>query len=311
MKTIISALVIGAMAYPLSAQQIDVQVDVKSIEASVEEMAEIAVENVFESLGQVKVKNKGKAELQEQSTQEIDIPLSRPGERGFLDLATRNGRLKVTGYDGATVKVKVIKYGKKIDKNKTKNGLRLVSNGGFNFDASENNNRVKVDSDGWNTRVDFEVQVPRNFDLKLDTYNNGYIDVDGVNGEFDMESYNGPITMTNIGGAVSASTYNGSIKVAFNEVTPDTPMSFETYNGDVDISVPDGTKLSAKMKTNRDIYTDFESFTLSQPEPETNKSDSRGGFSIKFDNWVQGDLNGGGPSVTMKTRNGNVYIRKN
>ncbi|MFY0593823.1 hypothetical protein [Roseivirga sp.] len=311
MKTIIGALVIGVLTNPLTAQQIDVQVDTKAIEASVEEMAEIAIENVFESFDKVKYKNKDKGKLQEQATQEFEIPLSRPGERGFLDLASRNGRLTVTGYDGPTVKVKVIKYGKKVEQKKSENGMRLISNGGFNFDASENNNKVKVDSDGWNTRVDFVVQVPRNFDLKLDAYNNGFIVVEGVTGEFDIESYNGPITMKDVGGAVSASTYNGSIKIDFNKVTPDTPMSFETYNGDVDISVPGGTKFSARMKTNRDIFTDFESFDLSQPEPVTNKNGSRGGYSIKFENWVQGDLNGGGPKVTMKTRNGNVYIRKN
>jgi hypothetical protein len=75
-----------------------------------------------------------------------------------------------------------------------------------------------------------------------------------------------------------------------------------TYKGD--------GKLITKMKTNRDIFTDFEAFSLSQPAPTKNQTDGRG-FSIKFENWVEGDLNGGGAEVTMKTRNGNIYIRKN
>jgi len=309
-KTVLAVLTVIIMAKPALGQDIDVKVDTRAFEVSVEEIAEIVVEDVFESFGKEKLKRKENGRLQEQASQEIEIPLSKPGERGFLDLATRNGRLTVTGYDGPTVKVKVIKYGKKVEEKKSQNGLRLISNGGFNFDASENNNRVKIDSDGWNTRVDFVVQVPRNFDLKLDTYNNGHIEVEDIDGELDLESYNGPITLVNISGSASASTYNGAIKATFSSVTADVPMNFDTYNGDVDISVPAGTKFNTKMKTNRDIFTDFESFTLSEEQP-TRSQNGEGGFNIKFENWVQGNLNGGGADVTMKTRNGNIYIRKN
>lgn len=305
MRTLIFTIVTSIIASPLMAQ-VDVKLD-RKLEAKVERIAEKAIEYVFDSFEH---HDHDKSEIQEQSTQEIEIPLSRPGEKGFLDLNSRNGRIKVIGYDGPTVKVKMTKYGKKVDKEKSKNGMRLISNGGFNFEASENNNKVKVENEGWGSRVDFEVQVPKNFDLKLDAYNNGHITVEGVNGEFDIESYNGPITMENIGGSVSASTYNGTIKITFNAVTADVPMSFETYNGDVDITVPDGTRFSTKMKTNRDIYTDFESFNLVQAKPTRNRDGRRGGTSIKFENWVQGDLNGGGAQATMKTRNGNIYIRK-
>ncbi len=305
MKTIVFAMVAGIMVNPLLAQ-VDVRVD-RKLEAKVERIAEKAIEHVFDSFED---HGHDKDKVQEQSTQEIEIPLSKPGERGFLDLDSKNGRIKVVGYDGSTVKVKMTKYGKKVDKNKSKNGMRLISNGGFNFEATERNNKVKVENEGWGPRVDFEVQVPRNFDLKLDAYNNGHISVEGVNGEFDIESYNGPITLENIGGSVAASTYNGTIKVSFNAVTADVPMNFDTYNGDVDVTVPDGTKFSVKMKTNRDIFTDFESFALSQAKPIKNQNDRGEGYKVKLENWVEGDLNGGGAEVTMKTRNGNIYIRK-
>jgi len=309
-KTVIGALAIGLLTNPVIGQVIDVNVDTRAFEASVEALAEIAVENVFESFGDFgKEKNKNK--LQEQASQEVEIPLSRPGERGTLDFDSRNGRVKITAYDGATVKVKMTKYSKKVDKKDSKSGMRLISNGGFNFEASERNNVVKIENEGWGSRVDFEIQVPKNFNMKVETYNNGHINIEGVNGELDIESYNGPITLTNISGSASASTYNGAVKVSFNKVTADVPMNFETYNGDVDITVPDGTKFSARMKTNRDIFTDFEAFNLSQPKPTTNKDEGRGGYNIKFENWVQGDLNGGGSAVSMKTRNGNIYIRKN
>lgn len=309
-KIIVCALTVGFLSNPVKAQVVDVQVDTKALEASVERITEMAIEGVFNSFGDFD-NGKDKGKLQEQSSQEVEIPLSRPGERGILDFDSRNGRVKIIGYDGATVKVKMTKYGKKVDKNKSSNGMRLISNGGFNFEASERNNVVKIENEGHSSRVDFEIQVPKNFNMKVEAYNNGHISIEGVNGELDIESYNGPITLINISGSASASSYNGSVKVSFTKVTADVPMSFETYNGDVDITVPDGTKFSTKMKTNRDIFTDFESFDLSQPKPTRNRDERIEGFSIKFENWVQGELNGGGAEVTMKTRNGNIYIRKN
>lgn len=306
-RTIVMVLVAGLMISPAFGQ-IDVKVDTRELEASVERIAEAAVGDVMVMFDDDD--DDDDRQMQEQSSQEVEIPLTKPGERGVLRIVSKNGRIKVVGYDGRTVKVKMIKYGKKVDKSDSKNGMRLISNGGFNFEASEYNNNVTIKNEGWNSRVDFEIQVPKNFDVAAGSYNNGHINIEGINGELDVESYNGPITLLNIGGSASASTYNGAVIATFTKVTDNAPMNFATYNGDVDITVPDGTKFTTKMKTNRDIFTDFESFSLSQQEPTNSTREGRG-YSIKFENWVQGDLNGGGAEVTMKTRNGNIYIRKN
>lgn len=286
----------------------DFDIDIREFEANVEAFGERTARNLLSSMG-LEVDDEGGAVEYQETSQEVEIPLTKPGERGTLDVGSHNGMVKITGYDGPTVKVKVIKYQKKVSDSKKEGGMRLVSSGGLSFEATEYNNVVKVENDGWNDRVDFEIQVPRNFDIKADAYNNGKIEIDGVTGELNVESYNGPITLTNISGSASASTYNGSIEVTFTKVTPDAPMAFSTYNGNVDLSVPDGTKFTTKMKTNREIYTDFESFSIKQSKPVTSKSD-KGRFNIKYENWVEADLNGGGAEVMMKTTNGDIYIRK-
>ena len=245
-----------------------------------------------------------------QDEQEIEIPLSSPGERGVLKVESHNGSVIINGYGGQTVKVKMIKYIKKVDKDKTKDGMRLVSSGGFNVEAEEYNNTVKVENDGWNNRVDFIIQVPKNFDIKAETYNNGELVVTDVEGEVDVENYNGPIKLEGISGVASASTYNGSIVVVFTKITPDKPMEFNTYNGKIDLTVPATSKFTAKMKTSKEIYTDFENLTMQQSEPEKKSGDGGRGYSIKYENWIQGKLNGGGADVSMETRNGDIYIRK-
>ena len=310
MKSLFVALMLLTGISAAKAQNVkvdvnpNIQVDVQSIVDNV--VASINEEFDFDFAPSLNIQS-GQGDYQE-ATQEIEIPLSKPGERGSIEVDSRNGKVKITGYDGPTVKVKIIKYEKKVSGD-SKNGMRLISSGGFSFQASENNNRVKVENEGWNDRADFEIMVPKNFNVKADTYNNGTIIVEGVNGEVNVESYNGPITLTGISGSASASTYNGAIEVTFNKVTADAPMAFSTYNGNIDISVPDGTKFSTKMKTKRDIFTDFEAFKLKQTQPVTNKSD-KDGYSVKYENWVEGDLNGGGAEVRMKTTNGNIYIRK-
>lgn len=251
----------------------------------------------------------GRSRYQEE-TQEMEIPLSRPGERGVLSVEAHNGRITIKGYDGPTVKVKLIKYGKKVSNNSSNGGMRRIGGGSFDVEAQEYDNVVKIESESWGNRVDFEIQVPKNFDIKAESYNNGHIWIEDVEGLMEVESYNGPITLKEVNGAASASTYNGAIKVEFANLRPDTPMAFSTYNGDVDLTLPTGSKITAKMKTNRDIFTDFNEFTLSENKP-TRSENRRGRYSIKFEDWTTGAVNGGGPEVMMKTTNGNIYIRKN
>uniref|UniRef100_UPI0040483993 DUF4097 family beta strand repeat-containing protein n=1 Tax=Roseivirga sp. TaxID=1964215 RepID=UPI0040483993 len=249
-------------------------------------------------------------ELYQEDTQEVEVPLSKPGQRGKLNVESHNGQVKISAYEGATVKVKMIKYSKKVEKSSDKAGMRLLSSGGFSVQAEEYNNTVTIENEGWGNRVDFEIQIPAGFDISAETYNNGNIEITGIKGEMNVESYNGPITLKDISGSVSASTYNGQVLVTFKEVTPNAPMIFSTYNGNIDLTVPAGTKFSTKMKTNREIYTDFEGFNLKPTAPKTERSKEGNGYSLKYENWVEGTLNGGGAEVMMETHNGNIYIRK-
>ena len=86
-------------------------------------------------------------------------------------------------------------------------------------------------------------------------------------------------------------------------------MSYHTYNGDVDVSFPAAAKGSFKMKTEQgDIYTDFD-MKISSTGPRKTEGNS-GQYKIVIDEWKKGDINGGGAEITMKTNNGDVYIRK-
>ena len=87
-------------------------------------------------------------------------------------------------------------------------------------------------------------------------------------------------------------------------------MSFNTYNGDVDVTFPGSMKGSFKLKTSRgEILSGFDmAITKSEPIKKTNTKS--GTYKVSLDDWVRGDVNGGGPEIVMKTYNNDIYIRK-
>ena len=48
-------------------------------------------------------------EKYQQDTEELEIPLSKPGEKGKLQVESHNGTVKVSAYSGPTVKIKMKK----------------------------------------------------------------------------------------------------------------------------------------------------------------------------------------------------------
>ena len=252
-----------------------------------------------------------------QDTGQMKIPLENPSSRGSLKVDINSGSITVTGTNVNEVIVNYTSREQKVkdkDKDKTNSsagGLKKISSNSIDLEARQDGNRVIVESDSWSKGVDLDIQVPVNFDLELEGYNNGDIYAKNINGDVEADNYNGRITLENISGSAVADTYNGAIRVTFDAVTPDTPMAFTTYNGHVDLTFPPSTKASFKMKSKHgDIYEGFDMpIEESKPIMETERSKS-GQYKVKVDDWVRGSINGGGAMVTIQNYNGNIFIRK-
>lgn len=248
-----------------------------------------------------------------QTEGEFAIPLSDPGKRGKLIAQLNTGSITVKGTQRKDVLIKYQVVESNKDKNKgdaAKDGLKRISSGTMDLDASENSNTVRVGSDSWNNTMDLTIEVPSGFDMKVKAYNDGDIIISDVQGEVEITNYNGEITAKNISGSAIASTYNGDITITFDKLTEGTPMSYSTYNGDIDLTFPASFKGTLKMKTERgEIYTGFD-VSLSQTGPVQKKEVKSGTYKVTIDDWVKGDVNGGGPEFTMKNYNGDILIRK-
>ncbi|MBA7528133.1 hypothetical protein ES705_20316 [subsurface metagenome] len=264
--------------------------------------------------------------------EELVIPLSNPGEPGTLECRLISGSIEVAGYNCNDVVIQAVQrstkinvkleelevdvdedYDNEIRKEKPEiiKGLRKISAGSFfNLSAEEEDNKIEVSSRTYNHTIDLTIKVPQNFSLELGTVNHGHINVDNVTGNHEIRNVYGSISLNNISGSVLANTVNGKISVVFNTIEPDTHMSFTNMNGDVDITIPANLKVTAKMKsTMGDIYTDFD-MEIEKRRVEKDDSEESGTYKISIEDWIYGKINGGGPEFTLKSFNGNIYLRK-
>lgn len=249
---------------------------------------------------------------QTQASNEFTVPLGEPGKKGRLKAQINFGSITVKGTARKDILVKYTAPNNEEQEKKTstKDGMRRIGGGGMDLEVAVSGNTVKVGSDSWNNKLNLEIEIPSNMDLEVKTYNDGDLMVTNVQGELELTNYNGEITALNISGSVVATTYNGDVKVTFDKVTDSTPMSYSTYNGNIDLTFPATLKATLKMKTEQgDIYSNFEvDFKSTGP---VQKSDTKSGvYKVVVDEWKRGDVNGGGPEITMKNYNGDIYVRR-
>ncbi len=247
-----------------------------------------------------------------QNAGEFAVPLSDPAKRGRLKVEIHYGTVTIKGSPRKDV---LVRYSGDEGDSKRKQqgdreGLKRISGGTLDLEVSEKSNLVIVQSSSWNTKTNVEVEVPMDFDVKASSYNDGDIKVDNIQGEVEITSYNGEIGAENISGSVVATTYNGDIKVTFNKISENVPMSYSTYNGDVDLTFPANIKATFKMKTQQgEILSGFD-MNVVKSNPVQKKDAGSGTYKVVIDEWVKGEVNGGGPEISMRNYNGDIIIRK-
>ena len=260
-----------------------------------------------------------------QSASDIAVPLSDPTKRGKLKVHINYGSVTVKGSPRKDVLVKYSeddgeddsdrdddRHGDREDKDheKNKDGLKRIGGGSLDLEVTEDGNEVKVQSGSWTKKINLSIEVPSGFDLNVSTYNDGDVKITNIQGAIEISDFNGSITAENISGSVLATSYNGEIKVTFDKITDGTPMSFTTFNGDIDLTFPPTLKATLKMKTEQgEVLSSFD-MNVVKSGPIQKKEAKGGVYKVVIDEWVKGEVNGGGPEFTMKNYNGDIIIRK-
>ncbi|GAA4033191.1 hypothetical protein GCM10022409_16890 [Hymenobacter glaciei] len=246
--------------------------------------------------------------------EQLTVALSSPNKPGLLHVKQVAGSIHVVGYSGKDVVIEaVVHESQRRPRDKPAaetGGMRRLDNAdGFELTAVEKDNRVTVKNDSYRRAIDLTIKVPRNFSLQVGTVQNGDILIENVSGELEISNVNGSIKLTDVGGSALLNTVNGSLTATFKAVTPNTPMAFSTVNGKVDVTFPTTIKANLKLKSDMGaIYSDFD-MAMEKPAKPVNSAQN-GVYRISQENWTQGKVNGGGAEITVKSLQGNLYVRK-
>ncbi len=217
----------------------------------------------------------------------------------LLELSNTNGDVEIGTWDRNEIQIEARKRVKASGDDRARQAfedLRVV--------IDESANGVSVETEypkgrgswwgGVSASVHYSIRVPREADLRIDTVN-GKVFVEGAHGRIDLETTNGGVKAEDAGGSVTARTTNGSIDVELREISADEAMDFRTTNGSITLTLPSDVRadLSART-TNGSVHTDF---------PVTVQGTFR-------KNRLEGELNGGGATIELRTTNGSIRIRE-
>jgi len=249
------------------------------------------------------------APVNAQDAQVINVPLSRPGEPIHLEIGIQSARIEVIGEDrqDAQFEVSVADGNRKIV---TPSGTKSLKGGGYALEVEEDDNEISLDTDWRVNKVTVLARVPRQASVELQTINNGEIIVSNLIGNLELYNTNGPITATNISGSVIAESINDTIDIGFTSIDPDNASSMESINGDLILGLPEGVGVTTRLDASKgEIYSDFE-VEVQPSENIVQRDDSDDGVSIYIESVIVADVNGGGPTIRMKSLHGDINIRK-
>jgi hypothetical protein len=155
--------------------------------------------------------------------------------------------------------------------------------------------------------ADLNIQVPPRTNLRVDKMGYGAVTIQGVDGDIEISSAAGPIQLIEVSGSVVAHSMAGDITASLSRVTPDRPMAFTAFAGNVDVTLPATVKANLILANNRgSISTDFDVQIQSRSVSVNAAAPSAG----KLEPSIRGTVNGGGPDFELRTFAGNLYLRK-
>lgn len=239
----------------------------------------------------------------------IVVPLSRPADVMTLNIDLMTARIEVIGEDRKDVQLSVTMLGGE-RKIKTPSGVKALTGGAGALEVQERDNEVTVDSELPMVRAAIVARVPRRANLALSTVQDGEIVVRDVTGTLQLENVNGPITATNINGAVIAESVSNSITVGFSAINASEATSLSSISGDIKLTLPASGGAELRIDSAQgQIESDFE-LDVKPSKPSIVRNEGRSGVSVRVEDVVVANLNGGGPVIKLKTLSGNIRIQK-
>ena len=225
---------------------------------------------------------------------------------GSFSVQNTSGNLEIARWDEDEVLVEASKVVKTLGRDRAEEAMAALK-----IEVDESRNEIAVQTTlprgssgimswlfgrGIDAKVSYRIKVPSGIAVRAVTVN-GNVQIDSVDGQIDAKTTNGQIRISEAGAGASASTTNGSIRAEFRKLTDFQDMSFRATNGGITVYLPGDLPCSVRASTvNGSVSTDF---------PITVEG-SRGRGRKR----LEGDINGGGGELSLRTVNGSIALRK-
>ncbi|HYE58203.1 MAG TPA: hypothetical protein VD948_06840 [Rhodothermales bacterium] len=146
-----------------------------------------------------------------------------------------NGGIKVTGYDGRSIRLRarvVAQAATAARATQLMRNVRIETE-----DTIEPENALPTERNA-SISVSFELMVPRRTNLSLTTLNGG-ISITNVTGDIAFEATNGGISLNGLGGDVEGETVNGGVSVDLaGSRWTGAGLEVSTVNGSIRLAMP-------------------------------------------------------------------------
>lgn len=135
----------------------------------------------------------------------------------------------------------------------------------------------------------------------------GDIALGSASGKVTAKTAGGDLELRNITGSLEAATAGGDIEAELTPGSAGGASSLKTAGGDIRLYLPAGAnvRIDAEIKISGRWERESEEYGIFSDFPEVQMQKDSSGKVIR----AQTDLNGGGQTITLRTHNGNIYIK--
>ncbi len=222
---------------------------------------------------------------------------------GTLTLDSDVGTVDISSHDKGTVEITV--------ENRLGDDALLVRFKQSGNDVSVVGEREKSWHWGWgrNANVRFSIKVPAEYNIDVKT-GGGSIDLDDLNGKVKVRTSGGSIALGKIQGNVDAKTSGGSIRV--DEVAGN--IDAHTSGGSIKATLTKQPTADCRLTTSGGSVTAYLA-----PDIAVNLVASTSGGGVRSDfkvngyltkRSIEGEINGGGPQLLLRTSGGSVSVKE-
>jgi DUF4097 and DUF4098 domain-containing protein YvlB len=218
---------------------------------------------------------------------------------GRVNLENINGSVRITAWDRNEVKVDAVKTAytrerlqeAKIEVSANANSIYIKT------DYPDFNQTFTDDRDGRRENpatVEYTLTVPRGARIDSIELINGGLEISGLTGDVKASLINGRLTARGLTGEAKLSTINGRLDATFDRLDASKPISLNSVNGGVSLTLPSDSNAELKADTvHGGINNDF-------------------GLPVRKGKYVgrnlAGKLGQGGPRIRLSNVNGSISI---